>query len=446
MSTCFIWKITIDRDARVRRKIYERQQGNIAIILCICLPVLCALAGASIDFIRYANNRSELRTVADASALAGARKFTLAGANEAQIKSFVLSEIEHMMSSGDGATGYQSNVVVSPDTKTVTTTISQSTVRSFFGQVLPDHISITSEAVARGQVKLCALALNQSMTESMSLKGDAVLEANECSIFSNSSSATGLFADMNASVTADLVCSSGGYAGSPENFSVEPLVDCPAYQDPLAGNITPPSVGGCDATDEQVGNVTIETKTFGTLNLRTLGFTEFTLEPGVYCGGIEVFELADLTFEPGVYIIKDGPLKISWRSTVKGEGVAFYFTGDDAVLDFGTNASLDLTAPETGSMAGVLFMDDPENFSQREHIVRSADARNLLGTFYFPNATFKVETNQPVADQSAYTIIVADQIKLAGQPSLFLNSNYEATDVPVPQGVGPIGGTTYLRK
>ena len=328
----------------------------------------------------------------------------------------------------------------------MSTTITRSVEPYFLKSIIPSTITVNSEAVARSQVKLCALALDENSPETFSFSDDSVLVANECSIFSNSTSASGLFADMKSLVTADMICSSGGYVGSSENFSVDPIVDCPVYADPLAGIITSPTVGACDAIDEQVGNVTIETEKFGILNLRTLGFTKYTLSPGVYCGGIEVFELADLTFEPGIYIIKDGPLKISWKSDVKGEGVAFYFTGDNAVIDIGPDARLDLTAPATGSLAGMLFMDDPGTVAAREHVIRSADARNLLGTFYFPNATLKVETDQPVADQSAYTIIVADQIKLAGRPSLFLNSNYAATDVPVPPGVGPIGGTTYLRK
>ena len=40
-----------------------------------------------------------------------------------------------------------------------------------------------------------------------------------------------------------------------------------------------------------------------------------------------------------------------------------------------------------------------------------------------------------MADQSAWTAIIASQIQLFAQPNLVLNSNYDQTDVPVPQGL-----------
>jgi hypothetical protein len=49
-----------------------------------------------------------------------------------------------------------------------------------------------------------------------------------------------------------------------------------------------------------------------------------------------------------------------------------------------------------------------------------------------------------VADQSAYTVIVAAQVNLYEGPNLYLNANYDATSVPVPKGVGPISGKLLL--
>ncbi len=45
--------------------------------------------------------------------------------------------------------------------------------------------------------------------------------------------------------------------------------------------------------------------------------------------------------------------------------------------------------------------------------------------------------NNPVSDQSAYTIIVARRFTLSEGPTMVLNTNYGgATDIPVPNGVG----------
>ncbi len=57
-----------------------------------------------------------------------------------------------------------------------------------------------------------------------------------------------------------------------------------------------------------------------------------------------------------------------------------------------------------------------------------------------------VKTSKPVADQSAYTAIVARQLSLDLNPTLVLNSDYNATDIPVPTGLSGIGGRIVLTK
>lgn len=71
--------------------------------------------------------------------------------------------------------------------------------------------------------------------------------------------------------------------------------------------------------------------------------------------------------------------------------------------------------------------------------ILSDKARNLLGTFYTPNAQFSVRSGKPVGDASAFTVIVARRVDLSASPRLTLNANYNDTEVPVPDGVGPRG-------
>ncbi|GJE12237.1 hypothetical protein FOHLNKBM_3284 [Methylobacterium longum] len=55
-----------------------------------------------------------------------------------------------------------------------------------------------------------------------------------------------------------------------------------------------------------------------------------------------------------------------------------------------------------------------------------------------------IDSHKPVADQSAYTVVVAQQVNLYEGPNLYLNANYDATSVPVPKGVGPISGMVLM--
>jgi len=61
----------------------------------------------------------------------------------------------------------------------------------------------------------------------------------------------------------------------------------------------------------------------------------------------------------------------------------------------------------------------------------------LLGTIYMPKGRLIIDANKPIADKSAYTVLVVQRIDLHSGPNLILNSDYSASDVPVPPGVGP---------
>lgn len=102
--------------------------------------------------------------------------------------------------------------------------------------------------------------------------------------------------------------SAGGYAGSDQSFTPVPITDAPIVPDPLASRAEP-KVGICDHKAMSL----------------TTDLTE-TLYPGVYCGGLDVGGETIAKLEPGIYVIKDGPLSIRGNASLIGEHVGFYFT------------------------------------------------------------------------------------------------------------------------
>jgi hypothetical protein len=127
------------------------------------------------------------------------------------------------------------------------------------------------------------------------------------------------------------------------------------------------------------------------------------------------------------------------KTTLQGTNVGFYLTGTNAVITFGGLSNISLTAPNSGAMAGLLFWEDASVQALQTHSIQSNNARVLLGTIYLPRGILSVTSNTPVADQSAYTVIVARRLNLSSSPNLVLNTGYGATDIPVPAGVGPTG-------
>ena len=59
----------------------------------------------------------------------------------------------------------------------------------------------------------------------------------------------------------------------------------------------------------------------------------------------------------------------------------------------------------------------------------------LTGTIYLSRGQLLVDPNNAVAEDLAYTAIIANRLELTEGPELVLNSDYGATDVPVPAGI-----------
>ena len=99
------------------------------------------------------------------------------------------------------------------------------------------------------------------------------------------------------------------------------------------------------------------------------------------------------------------------------------------------NSSINLQGAQSGTYAGLVIATTPSNTNT--FTISSNAARTLLGTIYIPSALLSVSgggTN--VADQSAWTVIIAKGLQLSGSPNLVINDNYSGSTVPVPSGVG----------
>jgi Flp pilus assembly protein TadG len=393
--------------------------------------------GAAVEYGNLAKRRSELQVAADAAALAGANEMSLVNATDQRITSIAKS-IVAAKSGPSEAARQTTDVAISPDHETVNVSITE-TVPSVMGKVMTlpsSQLQVQATARLSNRMRLCMVGLDQHSPGTIHLDQNARVTATGCAIYSNSTNPKGLQGDKNASAVSSLICSAGGFDGKKSQFSPAPLTDCPVNPDPLIDQPAPP-VNGCSFNDVEVKN------------------TATTLFPGTYCGGLHITDNAQATLLSGIYVIKDGPLIVENGAMLKGDKVGFYFTGNAAGLRFDPDTSISLTAPKDGVMAGLLMFDDRSlgtpilppigkkarkgpKFGppMREYRIISDDARNLLGTIYLPNGELIVDSSKPVADKSAYTVIVAKQIDLYDGPNLYLNSDYASTDIPVPKGVG----------
>ncbi|WP_428409601.1 TadE/TadG family type IV pilus assembly protein [Hyphococcus sp.] len=448
----------------------KNRNGNVAILTAMLMPVVLMFSGGAVDFFNWNNQRVKLKELADTLATRGAREFLLANATEFQVKAVINNVIDSGYAAAYGFPSLATEINVNTLEGEVSVHLSSPPADALLlnkFQPFKQSLDITSTAVAHGGMNVCVVALERTGDGAVSATTNSKLLADECSIMSNSKSTQGVVSSGNSKIEAGLICSAGGAYGNVHNYAPFPTLDCPHYADPLSEREAP-AVGVCDEVDAVYGHM-IEDVVSAAANVSTnlisaaakghgggkvnklingagLSETTYTLNPGVYCGGLTIGTLANVELNPGIYVIKDGPLLVGLSGKLSGENVSFYLVGDDATFYFGPEAVISLTAPKDGPLAGILFFEDRNAPADRTHYILSDDARVLLGTFYLSRGTLAVASLLPVADQSAYTAIVAKKLSMSGNPTLVLNADYAGTDVPVPEGVGPVGNTVYLRE
>lgn len=401
------------------RRLLGDECGATVLMLALVTPVLFGAVGVAVDYGVWFRQTQMLQKAADTGALAAASDLATAPASQDRIDAVVNSVVEAALgaerdseltveaSAHDGGRGVR--------------VLLRQPRRALLSHIFtPGSGTLEATALATRSEgrKICVLALDPEKSGAIMLDASSRLSGVDCLVQSNSRDPKGFASKSAALVTAPLMCSAGGYEGGPGNFSGDRVADCPKRADPLAGRPAPP-IGGCSSASKLV--IT----------------SDGTLFPGVYCEGIEIKAGARVTLNPGVYVMRDGPLRVDDNSRLYGRDVGIYFTGTNANFDFLSTSTVDLTARKEGDLAGILFFGDRNAPETREYKITSDNARNLVGTIYLPRGYLTVDARNPVADRSAYTAIVAQRIELLQSPHLVLNTNYGATDVPVPDGIGP---------
>lgn len=405
-------------------------RGNVAVLFAGAAVAIMATIGAAADYANLLSVRANFQGVADSAALAAAKEFRLANADRAMIANLATTVAKGMLAQKGNAARPVVTSEVDAQQRKVRVNISAN-VPTYVMQIAgakAAEIGVSATAAVVGGAPICVIAMETTSNSSLLLDKSARLQAPNCAIYSNSTLPNGLMAKNSAMISASFICSAGGKSSpGPGSFTPEPQTDCPILPDPLAARPAP-AFGGCTETNKIVAAAWI------------------TLRPGVYCGGLTITLGANVALQPGVYVFKDGPLLVNGGASLHGANVGLFFTGAGAVMNFDALSHVSLTAPAFGEMAGLLVFEDRASPAGQTHQILSNDARMLLGTIYLPQSRLHVAATSPVADKSAYTIVVAKLFTLSEGPTMVLNTNYGATNIPVPPGVGAVGTQTALTK
>jgi len=262
----------------------------------------------------------------------------------------------------------------------------------------------TAVAGPSGSSLPCMLTLASSSAGALVVQGNALVNANTCGIYVNSSNLSAMQVSGNVTLTARTIQVVGDYKAT-GNVTITPIptIGAAATPNPFAA-LPMPIFSGCTFT-----------------HFSRSGNGSLTLTPGTYCGGIKLTGNYAVNFDPGMYVLYGGGLNFSGNiSPVRGAGVSFYNTGNSSnypysALNLAGNISLNLAAPTTGTYSGMLFMQDPLN-TLSASLFGNAGAL-LAGNLYFPKnkltLTGNTGTDIPIGTVVALKVSVQGNTKFS---------------------------------
>jgi hypothetical protein len=396
-----------------RRSIVSRSTGRGAVtgertgamlaFVGVAMVVLMGFLAMTLDVGAGARQRRIAQTAADAAAIGGAIEIYRLHP-DLVVASAQAEAIRNGFESGDVTVNYPPASGPHAGNASYVEVLINKTIPTIFGSIFNiGSLNIATRAVAgSGSYSLnCIYSLDPSGPRAIEVANGGELTTN-CGITINSTNPNAL--DVNSSGTIDTqgggIAISGGWTGNKAPVPT-PATGTVAVENPLKA-LEMPTIGACDHT----GLLTITKDT--------------TLNPGVYCGGID-FTNKSSFLNPGTYIMVGGGLSVRTSGVIIGYEVTLVNTIDTTGVynfgpfDFGTGCKATLTAPTSGYFEGILMFQDPLAPANVTNTFACAsdDGPELTGTLYFPTQTIYFD-----GSNSGTTIIgsvIAKNVEVSGK-------------------------------
>jgi Flp pilus assembly protein TadG len=389
--------------------------GNTATVLAMAaVPLMIAIAGAT-EWSSITNEKARLQDAVDAAALAGAGQLAVASTTQGleSVKATAESVARTNLANTPALASTVIDTAIANDYGSLTVTATFSHKPMFDLVNLAPTITASATAENLGTMPLCVL---QTGTGGLKLNNQAIIRAAGCAVHANDK----IDIANSALIQAGKVQAVGEVKG-------------PAQPTGQSGalNIADPFT----AMDLKAPLPCLSLPLKIVLTVESV-----TYLPGVHCDLIRVTGNARVTLLPGEHYFTQ-PIELKENSTLSGNDVVLIFNINQN-FDFGDKATVQLSARKSGKFAGFLIATGRENTSTFK--IGSGNVSQLLGTIYIPNANLEISSKGSVAQDSAWSVIVAKQITMTNNPVLVINKNYIGSGVPVPAGVGPKASNPVL--
>lgn len=379
-------------------RFWKSKDGNFAIAVALLAVPLILAAGTAVDLVGMSRAKSGVQAALDAASMAIALKVPSnlshkeledwgdahfkAHLDASQFPGGVLPNLRYLglTADEDGTQHLRTTAAFAYDPAIA------DAFREGLHAMSGVDFELTARITVRASDAACVYALSRTASRALEAAGNTTVTTDGCVFASNSSAADAIYVNGSASLEADCLQSSGGIQADGGLTT-----DCAANRtnawplpDPFAHLLEPlPPVlfsnPNKQATSVQPGR-----------------YRNLTLD-------------GTKTLAPGLYYI-EGSLSI--KGTISGTGVTVFMK--DGGITINGNASVALSAPETGDYAGMVFMSAADNASAQKF--NGGGTTLLDGYLYFPKGDLTYSGNNSTS--STCLRMVADTITMTGSSVL----------------------------
>lgn len=352
-------------------------RGNTTVVFALCLPVVLGFVGLGVETAYWQFKQRQMQTAADLAAFTGAVSLrnhespTQAG-SEAEEEA-----VRHGFDASRGMFAAHTPPLSGPyvNARSMEIILSQSVDRFLSAMFVRDEVVVQVRAVATYQqpAAACIIALSRTATAAVDFYGSSRTSLQDCEVMSNSIADNAVLVRGSAAITVPCLNAVGGVlAASTASYTMTgcpaPRTGLPLALDPYA-DVAPPSIpSACSNIHGGGPPDAITTVSSGPSGVKR------------FCNGLNLTK--DYHFEPGVYVIDGGRLRVGGQGSLAGSGVTFYLTSG-ASVDFNGTANIELSAPVDGPYAGLIFFGNRSDFGA-QHTFNGTSDSSMTGSIYLP--------------------------------------------------------------
>lgn len=391
---------------KILRAVSRDQAGVTAVVFALMLPMIVGFMGLGVEVAMWYDGKRTLQTAADAAAMAGTLD-RAGGSDAATITATATREATR-----NGWTAADGTIAVDPayagDNSPVEVSLTRN-VSVLFSSIFLGNTDVTLQARAVGRTTTtssgsavgCVLALDSSATNAIYFKNNAASTNANCIIISNSSASTSLYLENNAYINGPVQVVGNWYLSNNAALNGSPnTAGATATADPYASVPTPTASKPSTCT-AQSGS--------GSNNITR------NLTPGRFCNGWDFKNNVTLNLSAGTYYI-ESQLSIQNNVVINATGgVTIALVGNYAMY-VKNNATLNITAPTSGTYSGLAFISDSNATSTLTQTFDNNAVLNITGAIYFPNQILELENN--ASGTSTCTQYIARKISMSNNATI----------------------------